>query len=212
VGFYPWQRILPSSRKVYVEEDGLRVAPCARSLYRAGSPRLRVYDTTGPQGHDPHQGLPNCARRGPHAGLAAAIKTSSQMSCARRGEITEEMRFGGFAREPGARLRCDEVAAAAPSSGQHPHPELEPMAIGCNFLVKINANIGNSALSSSVEEEVDKLHWATRWGADAVMDLSTGPNIHETRERIIRKRGGAHRHRAIYQCLEKWAARSRTCH
>src|SRR5438552_3794155 len=66
------------------------------------------------------------------------------------------------------------------------HPEIEPMIIGRNFLVKINANIGNSAVASSIEEEVEKMIWATRWGADTVMDLSTGKNIHETREWIIR--------------------------
>src|SRR5262249_42871898 len=66
------------------------------------------------------------------------------------------------------------------------HPELEPMIIGRNFLVKINANIGNSAVASSIEEEVEKMIWATRWGADTVMDLSTGKNIHETREWILR--------------------------
>ena len=66
------------------------------------------------------------------------------------------------------------------------HPELEPMAIGRNFLVKVNANIGNSAVSSGIEEEVEKLVWATRWGADTVMDLSTGRNIHTTRDWIVR--------------------------
>ncbi len=66
------------------------------------------------------------------------------------------------------------------------HPEVEPMAIGRNFLVKINANIGNSAVTSSIEEEVEKLVWAIRWGADTVMDLSTGSNIHTTRDWIVR--------------------------
>src|SRR5207247_1727022 len=66
------------------------------------------------------------------------------------------------------------------------HPESEPMIIGRNFLVKINANIGNSAVASSIEEEVEKMRWATKWGADTVMDLSTGKNIHATREWIIR--------------------------
>ncbi|MEZ5892533.1 MAG: phosphomethylpyrimidine synthase ThiC [Parvularculaceae bacterium] len=81
----------------------------------------------------------------------------------------------------------DEIArgrAIIPSNINH--PESEPMIIGRNFLVKINANIGNSAVASSVEEEVDKMVWATRWGADTVMDLSTGRNIHNTREWIIR--------------------------
>jgi phosphomethylpyrimidine synthase len=83
------------------------------------------------------------------------------------------------------------------------HPELEPMIIGRNFLVKINANIGNSALSSSIAEEVEKMVWATRWGADTVMDLSTGPNIHETREWIIRNSPVPIGTVPIYQALEK---------
>ena len=83
------------------------------------------------------------------------------------------------------------------------HPELEPMAIGRNFLVKINANIGNSAVSSSIEEEVEKLVWAIRWGADTVMDLSTGPNIHETRDWILRNSPVPIGTVPIYQALEK---------
>ncbi|MEQ8823725.1 MAG: phosphomethylpyrimidine synthase ThiC [Filomicrobium sp.] len=83
------------------------------------------------------------------------------------------------------------------------HPELEPMAIGRNFLVKINANIGNSAVTSSVEEEVDKMVWATRWGADTVMDLSTGRNIHNTREWILRNSPVPIGTVPIYQALEK---------
>src|SRR5690554_5628345 len=81
----------------------------------------------------------------------------------------------------------DEVArgrAIIPANVNH--PEIEPMAIGRNFLVKINANIGNSAITSSIEEEVDKMVWATRWGADTIMDLSTGTDIHATREWVIR--------------------------
>ncbi|MCO8041126.1 phosphomethylpyrimidine synthase ThiC [Acinetobacter bohemicus] len=83
------------------------------------------------------------------------------------------------------------------------HPELEPMIIGRNFLVKINANIGNSALGSSIEEEVSKMTWATRWGADTIMDLSTGQNIHETREWIIRNSPVPIGTVPIYQALEK---------
>ena len=83
------------------------------------------------------------------------------------------------------------------------HPESEPMIIGRNFLVKINANIGNSAVTSSIEEEVEKTVWATRWGADTVMDLSTGKNIHETREWIIRNSPVAIGTVPIYQALEK---------
>ncbi len=83
------------------------------------------------------------------------------------------------------------------------HPEIEPMIIGRNFLVKINANIGNSALSSSIEEEVEKMLWAIRWGADTVMDLSTGKHIHETREWIIRNSPVPVGTVPIYQALEK---------
>ncbi len=83
------------------------------------------------------------------------------------------------------------------------HPEIEPMIIGRNFLTKINANIGNSAVSSSIQEEVEKMTWATRWGADTVMDLSTGKNIHETREWIIRNSPVPIGTVPIYQALEK---------
>jgi len=83
------------------------------------------------------------------------------------------------------------------------HPELEPMIIGRNFLVKINGNIGNSALSSSIEEEVEKMTWGTRWGADTIMDLSTGKNIHETREWIVRNSPVPIGTVPIYQALEK---------
>ena len=83
------------------------------------------------------------------------------------------------------------------------HPESEPMIIGRNFLVKINANIGNSAVTSSIEEEVEKAVWACRWGADTIMDLSTGDNIHETREWIIRNSPVPVGTVPIYQALEK---------
>ncbi|MFL2479620.1 MAG: phosphomethylpyrimidine synthase ThiC [Verrucomicrobiales bacterium] len=98
----------------------------------------------------------------------------------------------------------DEIArgrAIIPSNINH--PESEPMIIGRNFLVKINANIGNSAVSSSIEEEVEKMRWATKWGADTVMDLSTGKNIHATREWIIRNSPVPIGTVPIYQALEK---------
>jgi phosphomethylpyrimidine synthase len=98
----------------------------------------------------------------------------------------------------------DEVArgrAIVPANINH--PEAEPMIIGRNFLVKINANIGNSAVASSIEEEVEKMIWATRWGADTVMDLSTGDNIHETREWILRNSPVPIGTVPIYQALEK---------
>lgn len=98
----------------------------------------------------------------------------------------------------------DEVARGrAVITANINHPELEPQIIGRNFLVKVNANIGNSALSSSIAEEVEKMTWSTRWGADTVMDLSTGNNIHETREWIIRNSPVPIGTVPIYQALEK---------
>ncbi len=98
----------------------------------------------------------------------------------------------------------DEIAAGrAIIPNNINHPESEPMIIGRNFLVKINANIGNSALSSSIEEEVEKMVWGIRWGADTIMDLSTGKNIHETREWIIRNAPVPVGTVPIYQALEK---------
>jgi phosphomethylpyrimidine synthase len=156
----------------------------------------------------------------------------TQMHYARKGIVTPEMEFiairenqsaeaslasgGGVAQHPGqawgARIPHrltpefvrDEVArgrAIIPANINH--PESEPMVIGRNFLVKINANIGNSAVASSIEEEVEKMVWATRWGADTVMDLSTGKNIHETREWIIRNSAVPIGTVPIYQALEK---------
>ena len=93
-------------------------------------------------------------------------------------------------------VRAEVAAGRAIIPANINHGELEPMIIGRNFLVKINANIGNSAVSSSMEEEVEKMVWAIRWGADTVMDLSTGRNIHDTREWIVRNCAGADRHGA----------------
>ncbi len=154
----------------------------------------------------------------------------TQLHYARRGEITPEMEFvairetlrmeetNAWLKEQhpghafGAQMPAtitpeyvrDEVArgrAIIPANINH--PELEPMIIGRNFLVKINANIGNSAITSSIEEEVEKMVWATRWGADTVMDLSTGDNIHETREWIVRNSPVPIGTVPIYQALEK---------
>jgi len=158
---------------------------------------------------------------------ARAGRNVSQMHYARRGVITPEMEFiairenqrlesGLDHQHPGnswgaslpARITPefvrDEVArgrAVIPANVNH--PELEPVIIGRNFLVKINANIGNSAVSSTIEEEVEKMVWAIRWGSDTVMDLSTGPNIHETREWILRNSPVPIGTVPIYQALEK---------
>ncbi len=128
----------------------------------------------------------------------------TQLHYARRGDITPEMEFIALREGIAAEVIRAEVArgrAIIPANVNH--PETEPMIIGRNFLVKINANIGNSAVASSIEEEVEKMTWATRWGADTVMDLSTGKNIHETREWILRNSPVPIGTVPIYQALEK---------
>ena len=128
----------------------------------------------------------------------------TQMHFARKGIITPEMEFVAIRENLNPEFVRSEVArgrAIIPANINH--AELEPMAIGQNFLVKINANIGNSAVTSSIEEEVEKMTWAIRWGADTVMDLSTGRNIHETREWIIRNAPVPIGTVPIYQALEK---------
>ena len=100
-------------------------------------------------------------------------------------------------------MRAEVAAGRAVIPVNRKHPESEPTIIGKKFLVKINANMGNSAVSSSIEEEVDKMVWATRWGADTIMDLSTGKRIHETREWILRNSPVPIGTVPIYQALEK---------
>jgi len=150
----------------------------------------------------------------------------TQLHYARQGVITPEMEFVSI-RENLARGREASRTKACASTRITPefvrsevargraiipaninHPELEPMIIGRNFLVKINANIGNSAVASGIEEEVEKMRWATKWGADTVMDLSTGKNIHETREWILRNSPVPIGTVPIYQALEKVGGKS----
>ena len=157
----------------------------------------------------------------------------TQMHYARRGEITPEMEYIAIRENQSAERHAelgvqhpgqsfgaslparvtpefvrDEVARGRAIIPANPnHPETEPMIIGRNFLVKINANIGNSAVTSTIEEEVEKMVWATRWGSDTVMDLSTGKNIHETREWILRNSPVPIGTVPIYQALEKVGGR-----
>ncbi|HLM63819.1 MAG TPA: phosphomethylpyrimidine synthase ThiC, partial [Acidimicrobiales bacterium] len=135
---------------------------------------------------------------------AAPGRTVTQMHYARRGEVTPEMEFVALREGLPPDMVRDEVArgrAIIPANVNH--PESEPMAIGTKFLTKINANIGTSAVTSSAADEVDKLTWATTWGADTVMDLSTGRDIHTTREWIIRNSAVPIGTVPIYQALEK---------
>jgi len=195
----------PSSRKVYVDgPGGVRVPMREISLTNGES--LRVYDASGPAGHDVREGLPKL--REPWVAPRRGTSPLTQLHYARKGIVTPEMEFiavrEGF--EP-AFVR-DEVArgrAIIPANVNH--VELEPMIIGRHFAVKINANIGNSAVTSSIEEEVEKLRWATLWGADTVMDLSTGRDIHQTREWILRNSAVPIGTVPIYQALEKVGGR-----
>jgi phosphomethylpyrimidine synthase len=215
----------PNSTKVYVDGPRGISVPMREISLSGGEPPLRVYDTSGPEGHDVRDGLPSVrgewiARRqvvsrrpsvfdgddrrpttdGPLRGTAPL----TQLHYARRGEITEEMEYIAIREGVEAEFVRSEVErgrAIIPANINH--PELEPMIIGRNFLVKINANIGNSAVSSSIEDEVEKLRWATLWGADTVMDLSTGRQIHETREWILRNSPVPIGTVPIYQALEK---------
>ncbi|WP_226668369.1 phosphomethylpyrimidine synthase ThiC [Metabacillus litoralis] len=136
--------------------------------------------------------------------VAKSGKRVTQLHYARKGIITPEMEFIAIREQMDPEFVRKEVAAGRaiiPSNINH--PESEPMIIGKNFHVKINANIGNSAVSSSIEEEVEKMTWATRWGADNIMDLSTGKDIHTTREWIIRNSPVPVGTVPIYQALEK---------
>jgi phosphomethylpyrimidine synthase len=203
----PLESSFPSSHKIYRELEhrgaALRV-PERRIHLSGGEPPLDVYDTSGPQGFDPHVGLPKL--RAPWIAQRAARGDANvtQMHYARRGIVTEEMAFVAAREGVDAEFVRSELArgrAILPANKNH--PELEPMIIGRNFLVKINANIGNSAVGSSIADEVEKLQWSTRWGADTVMDLSTGKDIHATREWILRNSPVPVGTVPIYQALEK---------
>ncbi len=187
---------LPALRSSWIQErgdveeyDGREIKPEDNGYKEKNDPRAN---------HNVFPGLkrkPLRAKKG---------KTVTQLHYARRGIITPEMEFVAIRENMKPEFVRDEIAkgrAIIPSNINH--PEAEPMIIGRNFHVKINANIGNSAVSSSIEEEVEKMIWATRWGADSIMDLSTGKNIHTTREWIIRNSAVPVGTVPIYQALEK---------
>jgi phosphomethylpyrimidine synthase len=223
-----FDKAYPGSTKAFVEgPHGMRV-PVRRVHVSAGEPHLDLYDTSGPQELDVRVGLPALragwiqargdVERVPRAtepdrqrvpeGLIRPILRGtgrvSQLHYARRGEITAEMEYIALREGLDAELVRSEVAAGrAIIPCNINHPETEPMIIGRRFHVKINANIGNSAVTSSIDEEVEKLRWSTLWGADTVMDLSTGPDIHATREWIIRNSSVPIGTVPIYQALEK---------
>jgi len=216
---------ITGSRKAYLQGSRPDLAVPVREVPLSTGAAVRLYDTSGPYSEagfvpDPPSGLPprragwiaergdteeypdavdgRVARRG-HAGVPV-----TQLAYARRGVVTPEMEFVALREGLQPEFVRDEIArgrAVLPANLNH--PETEPMIIGRNFLVKINANIGNSAVRSDIAEEVDKMVWAIRWGADTVMDLSTGRRIHETREWILRNSPVPIGTVPIYQALEK---------
>ncbi len=226
VQFPEYRGVFPNSTKVYLEGPrGVRV-PMREIALSGGEPPLRVYDTSGPDGFDVREGLPPLragwiaardvgmvpvAPRSRAPALPDTLdrpvlrgrSSLTQLYYARKGEITPEMEFVAIREGMPAEFVRSEVArgrAIIPANINH--PELEPMVIGRGFHVKINANIGNSAVKSVIEDEVEKLRWATLWGADTVMDLSTGRNIHETRQWILRNSAVPIGTVPIYQALE----------
>ncbi len=202
-----FEESFPNSEKVHKEvwhEDRVLRIPERRIHLEGGSGTLDVYDSTGPQGHDPYEGLPKLREEWVTDRLQSADGNLSQMHYARSGVITEEMTYVAAREGCEPEFVLNELAAGrAVLPGNINHTELEPMIIGRNFSVKINSNIGNSAVGSSVPEEVEKLQWSIRWGADTVMDLSTGADIHRTREAIIRNSPVPIGTVPLYQALEK---------
>jgi len=206
---------LPASRKVYVSGQQYPIRVAQREIVLTGpNEPVVVYDTSGPYTDpgieiDVLKGLPRLRENwivngetAPRKVMAGGVVT--QLHYARKGVITPEMEYIAIREGLKPEFVRDEVArgrAVIPSNINH--PEAEPMIIGRNFLVKINANIGNSVVSSGIEEEVEKAVWACRWGADTIMDLSTGKNIHETREWILRNTPVPVGTVPIYQALEK---------
>ena len=184
------------------------------------NPAIYIYDTSGPYSDesveiDVNKGLPRLRESWIKERIEKDEANVGQMYYAKRGIITPEMEYVAIrenmnCHELGIETHitpefvCREVAqgrAVIPANINH--PEAEPMIIGRNFLTKINTNIGNSDSSSSIEEEVEKAIWSCKWGGDTIMDLSTGQNIHETREWILRNSPVPVGTVPIYQALER---------
>ncbi|MFJ7891013.1 phosphomethylpyrimidine synthase ThiC [Lysinibacillus xylanilyticus] len=187
---------LPALRSAWIKErgdveeyEGRTIKPEDNGFRKADDPRMN------------ENVFPDLSRKPLRAKKG---KNVTQLHYARKGIITSEMEFVAIRENMDPEFVRSEIAAGRailPSNINH--PEAEPMIIGRNFHVKINANIGNSAVSSSIAEEVEKMTWATRWGADNIMDLSTGKHIHTTREWIIRNAAVPVGTVPIYQALEK---------
>ncbi|WP_281278933.1 phosphomethylpyrimidine synthase ThiC [Paenibacillus kobensis] len=191
------RRGLPSVRGAWIAERGDTESYDGRTI----TPEDNGFSTVQRAAEKGAEQFPGLSRRPLRAQDGMNV---SQMHYARRGIVTPEMEYIAVREGMDPQFVRKEVAegrAIIPANINH--PECEPMIIGRNFHVKINANIGNSAVASSIEEEVEKMTWATRWGADTIMDLSTGKNIHTTREWIIRNSPVPVGTVPIYQALEK---------
>jgi len=218
----------PGSRKITLSgSDDIRVP--FREISLSNNETLAVYDTSGPRHTQVRSGLPALRKgwiaargdveQGARSVLSQGLREIpetlarptlkgtgcvTQLRYAKDGVITPEMKFVALREGVEPEFVRQEIAshrAILPANINH--PEAEPMIIGRAFLVKINANIGNSAISSSIEEEVEKMRWSILWGADTVMDLSTGNDIHATREWILRNSPVPIGTVPLYQALEK---------
>jgi phosphomethylpyrimidine synthase len=198
------------SRKTYIEGSRPDVRVPMREVALTNGATCTLYDTSGPYTDPGFTGgdVLGTVRAGWISERQPVAGAVTQRAYARRGDITPEMEFAALREGVPPEVVRDEVAAGrAVLPTNVNHPECEPMVIGRKFLVKVNANIGTSAVTSSISEEVEKMRWATRWGADTVMDLSTGKRIHETREGILRGSPVPIGTVPIYQALEKTAGK-----
>jgi phosphomethylpyrimidine synthase len=205
----PYNEAFPQSTKEYKtvthKETGhvLNIPFRRVHLEDPDDPILDLYDTSGPQGHNPKQGIPKLRKEWIEE-REGKFERYTQMHFAKKGMITQEMLYCAVREgvEPEF-VRSEVERGRAIICSNKKHLELEPQIIGRMFKVKINANIGNSAVTSSIEEEVEKLQWSILWGGDTLMDLSTGKNIQETREWILRNSPIPVGTVPIYQALEK---------
>ena len=199
-----------NTSKLYIDGNIHPIKVALKQLRLTNKSTLNLYDTSGPYG-DPNyeactaNGIPKLRNQWRNE----SDEFHTQMWYAKQGIITPEMEYVAIRESNGdgtfsPKMVMESIKAGRailPSSKNH--PEAEPMIIGAEYKVKINANIGNSALGSSIDEEIEKSLWAIRWGSDTVMDLSTGKDIHQTREAILRNSPVPIGTVPMYQALEK---------
>lgn len=204
------------AKKVYIDGELFPIRVGMREISLQNGEKVLVYDTSGPYTEENHtidiqRGIRKVRENWTRERFDKQ-NFHTQLWYARQGIVTPEMEYVAIRENQGVTggnritpetVREEIAAGRAILPSNYRHPEAEPMIIGSKFLVKINANIGNSALGSSIEEEVEKAMWAIKWGADTVMDLSTGKNIHKTREAILRNTPVPVGTVPMYQALEK---------